>query len=254
MKEKWTRASWKTQNAAAVPAGQTDVLPPDAEGEGLSADDEQGENHAETLGRDRGDGRTGHVQAEDAAEHQIAEDVAHGGDGHEAHGQGSVAEAAEDAADDIISGDEEDAAGADADVEDRLVEGLRRRLHEAAEGHSQQLHGGGQYDGHQGEQGNGGADGLARVVGTALADALADQDRRAHGQAGEDAGDQHHDLAAGADGGDAGGVAEIADDDEVRRAVGGLQQQGRQGRAGKADQGGQDSALGEIFLCHGIAP
>ena len=90
--------------------------------------------------------------------------------------------------------------------------------------------------------------GPAALVAPALADALAQQHRDAHGEAADHHGDGLQDLAPGGDGADVRRRAEIPHHLQIHRAVHGLQKQGQQHRQGKPRQRRQDSPLGEIVL------
>ena len=161
---------------------------------------------------------------------QVARDVAAAGDGHGHQRRGGIADAAEHAADEVVGDDHQRARAADAHIGHRKVERLRRGLHHRGDrpraGGDERRHD--QRD--DAEQHDARADGLAALAGVALADLLAQQDGRAHGEAGHQVGQRHHDVGAGGHRGDVRRRAELAHHQQVHRAVHRLQKQRRQHR------------------------
>ena len=186
---------------------------------------------------------------EDGDQEQVAGDVTDAGDGDCDQGGDRVADPAENAADEVIGDDHEHACPADPDIGRGEGEGLRRGVHdlgdEAGAGHAQ----GGEDDTDAGEEDDAGADGRPALFRLAAPDLLAQQDRRAHGEAGHQVGQGQHDLRPCCDGRDVGrhlgGVGEASDDHEIDCAVHRLQEEGRQDRQGKLHQGQEDLSLRE---------
>ena len=240
------------QDAADEAPVPGNVVPPEAEGQLFPADDEPGDEHAHGLGQHRGPGGAHGPQVEAPDEEQVGPDIDQAGQGHRDQGHFGIPQPAEDGAQQVVGGDEHEAAGADPHVGPGLGEGLSGSLHQLC--HPCRLpH---QHRGEDGsqdqEQAHACADGLARPLGPAFADELAHLDGDAHGQAGDDAGEGVHDLAACGHAGDVGGGREAAHHPQVHRAVGRLQQQGQQHRQGKSYQGQENAAGCEIgFLFHG---
>ena len=153
-------------------------------------DDREGE------GTQQGDGRARHVHVQHRHQHKVTHDVDHAGDAHEQKRQPRVAQAAEDAADEVIEHDEYAADAADADVLRRQLHRLGRRLHQHRDllRKDDQRHR--QHRRYHQEERHRPPDQPADALVLPLAQVAADENHHARRQLAEDKGDQVHDAAA----------------------------------------------------------
>ena len=207
------------QNGPDVDRVEPDIEPVEGERQLLPADQDQRDDDADGLGRDRGDGRAGSAQMEDAHQHQVAHDVDDAGDGHGQQRRFGIADSAEDGSDDVIGYDKHRADAADAHIAAGLGEGLRRSVQQRGQAVAPGDHDGGDRHGDDGENGDARSDAPASPLRVPGADGVAHQDRDAHGEAGDDQRHQMKELAAGSHAGLLAGSGELAHNNEVRRAV-----------------------------------
>ena len=184
------------QDAQEDPAARRDVRGRKVEGEPPAADDQQGEDDAERLGQDGRNGGAGCAHPQAGDEEEIAEDVEDGGDEHGDEGHLRVADAAEDAAQQVVGDDEDRARTADADVGDRLCRGFGGGVERGRHGTGQRLHQHGEHQPQEGEKEDRSADDRAAVSLFAAAHGLPQQDSGTRRKLGDDHGDAHHHLGA----------------------------------------------------------
>ena len=181
-------------------------------------------------------------------------DVDGAGDGHGQKGCFGVADAAQHGAEHVVGHDEGRADAADADIGAGGGEGLRGgvdqlRQHRAAGGDD-----GSEHRGDDGKQHNGRADAPAGAFAVPRAHRIAHIHGHAHAQSGDDHGDHVQQLTARGHGGLLRRAGELAHDQKVGRAVGGLQQQGQQHGKGEGQQRFENIPLGQGYIFHGDAP
>ena len=127
---------------------------------------------------------------------------------------------------DVVGHDKDGAHAADAHIGAGVDKGLRRGVHPAGEQIAAGYHHRRYGHGHHGEDGDARSDPPSGPLPPAAADSVAHKDGDPHGQAGNDHGDDVKELAAGGHPRLFAGAGELPHDDQVRRPVHGLQQQG----------------------------
>ena len=162
---------------------------------------------------------------------------------YEEKGKIGIPHAAQDAADHVIGDDDQNAPGADAQIEHGFVKGLRRNPQDARQRSGKGFQQDGERDADNGKQKDGRSDGVARFLRLLFSDVLPDGDGGSHGKAGDDERHHLHEGASGAYRRDARRVAEPSDDQQIHRTVGGLQDQRAEDGKGEADEGGENGAF-----------
>lgn len=216
-----------------------------ADGKVLFLKDCKRDNNGDKLRQHGGDGRARHIHVEHADQKKIPYDVHHAGDAHKEKRKVGVSYPAQDAADHVIGDDDQNASGADADVEHGFVKGFGGNLQDACQRPGEDFQKDGERDAHNRKQQNRRSDGVARLLRFLFSDVLSDGDGGPHGQAGDDEGDHLHERASGAHRRDARRVAEPADHQQIHCTIGGLQDQGAEDGEGEADEGGENGPLRE---------
>ena len=164
-----------------------------------------------------------------------------------------VAKAAEDGAQHVVGNNEQCARSADENVVDCAAHGLFRRLKQPGNRPGQGKDEGGQDNADDAELPDCGADILSALLGFSLTDMPSEKNRGSHSHARNCILDQLHELAPGGDGRDVRGRSELADDQQIDRAVERLQEQGSEDGELEPDQRTQDGPLCEILytlFCH----
>lgn len=202
------------------------LLQPDT---GLSPqDDHQRDRHADGLREGRAQSRTGGAHPEHSHEQAVQPDVGRAGCCNEVHGAFRVPQPPENGGDDVIGRDAGDAEEADGQIGRCPLHGLFRGGHQPHDGphkphkNYRQHHRPGQEKHHRV------ADVPCRIFGMVRTDGAADGDRGAHGHAHDHDCDHVHHLAADGHGRSADHAVELADDEQIRHAVEGLQEIGEQ--------------------------
>ena len=196
----------------------------------------QGEEEADGLADDRGQGCAPGPHLHRAHEEDIQDHVDHRGDGDEHEGMLRIAHAAQDRADQVIAVDEHHAVDAGNAVLPGVFPDLVRRVEpgdDSLVGEQEDDH---DDHGQAFQQGKKRTDHLAHQVRAPCADVAGDQDLAGVGKAHGHESDQHQHLAADSYGGQAFRADEVADDDHVHHVVDQLQQAGEEKRQRKRDQ------------------
>ena len=162
----------------------------------MAADQDEGNDDAQGLCRDSGDGGAGGAQACIPHQKEIAGDVEDAGDGNRDKRRPGIADAAEDAAKQVVGDDDKDSATADPDIGNRAVKSFFGRVHQSADLRRQKNQYGGQRKAQTDEEGDASADGLSAALAVAAADLLAEKYRDAHGKAADRTGQRDHDIGA----------------------------------------------------------
>ena len=181
-----------------------------------------------------------------ADKEEVSEDVEDAGDGNRDKRRIGVPEAAEDAADQVVEGQDKGARAADAHVGDRVVKGFLWRLHDPRCLRRKQDKEDGENKGDEPKENDRGTDHPAALLLPLLADQLSQLNRGTHGKTCKDVGDGLHDLRAGGDTGDIRRVTELPHHHQIHSSVHGLQKQSKQHRERKQKQRLQNLPLCEI--------
>ena len=221
----------------------------------MPADDQKRQDHAHRLRPDGGDGGARHVHIQHRHQHKVAHDVDHAGDAHEQKRQPRVAQAAEDAADQVVEHYEYASHAADADVLRRQLHRLGRRLHQHRDllRKDDQRHR--QHRRYHQEKRYRPPDQPADALVLPLTQVAADENHHTRRQLAEDKGDQVHDAAARGYARYARVGAEMAHHQHVHGAVHGLQDLCPQYGNHKLHHLAKDAAAGKILLgVHDASP
>ena len=210
----------------------------DGEWQGVLFEIQERKYNARCLRNHGGKCRTRRVHVENGDKQEIEYNIDHARNGYKQERTFGVSDASENTAEGVVSRDKNHAGAADSDIGDCLRKGFGRGLQHLCQGAGQGDQEDGQYDGNDGEQTNHAAHDVSCGLEIFGSDCMSDQDGNAHRQTRNDGGDGNHQLAAGCDGGNACGTAELTDDDQIDRAVQCLQQKRQHQRDGKADQRG----------------
>ena len=217
----------------------------EADGKGLFSEDGERDDNGDKLRQHGGDGRARHIHVEYADQQQIPHDVYHTGDANKEEGKIGVSHAAQDAADHVIGDDDQDAAGADADVEHGFVKGFSGNLQDVRQRAGKCFQQDGERDAHNRKQEDRRSDGIARLLRFLFSDVLADGNSGSHGEAGDDKSYHLHESASGPYCRDARCIAEPADNQKIHRAIGRLQDQRAQNGESKTDERGKNGTFSE---------
>lgn len=201
---------------------ETDISGGEGEAKAPAAYHQQRHRYADTLGADGGNGGSQSTQAQDGHQKIISRHIDGAGDGHGHQGGLGIPHAPEDAAEDIVGGDEAKPRPAHTDVGERGRNGLLRHLGDAGQPSGAQNGKGGEKGGDEGEEGDAAADDGAGLLPLTLAQRLAQHDGGAHGETGDHAGDGVHQLAACGYRRHIGGGGEAAHHPKVHRTIGRL--------------------------------
>ena len=177
---------------------------------------------------------------------KVTDNIRYTGDCDKNQRQSGVAQTAENTADDIVCDDKHDTAAADADIQHRQLQRLRRCLHQRCNLRGKQHQNNGQNHSGVQEKADHTADDIADSLFTALADIAADEYRDAHRQTGYHKRDQIDNVASGRDRRDAGCRAEPSHHQQIHRAVHRLKDQRAEYRNHKPQQFGEDFPLCEV--------
>ena len=192
-------------------------------GEHIALEHDEREHHADGLRRDRRDSSARGVHAEDRDQKEVARDVDDAGHQHEDERRAAVAKPAEDGGEQVIGNDEENAAAADAHIARCEVNGLLGRLHQHGNG-PRKAHEQNEYpDGQDREHDRRAAEDRTDLLWPLFAKIPRDESRDSHRELRDHEGHKVQDLAAGRNCGESCRRAELADDQQVDRAVGRLQ-------------------------------
>ena len=188
----------------------------------------QSHDHAESLGQNGGQGRAHGTHPHGTDQQVIQTHIDHARHGHKIHWPFGVSKAPEYAADHVIGGDKGDACEADGQILPGFRHRLRRRGQRGqdAVGKQQQQGGGGQ--GKDSEDDGCAADAAGGGAAVSRADGAADGHRAAHGQTHNDDGQHVGDLTAHGHGGYSGRAVELSGDEQIGKAVKGLQKAGKE--------------------------
>src|SRR5574344_1139360 len=189
---------------------------------------ENRDEYADCLRQNGSDCRSCSAQMKYGHKQQVAEYVEYTRDcdGDERHVR--VADAAENAAENVVRGNKDSSCTADADVCCRLTECLRRRMHQACERFGTEYRADGEYCRYDKKEADAAADCSARIVRIIPSDCLSDKNGDAHGKPGYSIGKCCHKHAAGCDAGDIGSRCELSDDEQIDTAVHCLQKECKQ--------------------------
>ena len=194
-------------------------------------------------------------QPQHTDEQVIQPDIGRAGHRDEVHGASAIPQAPVDGAEDIVGGDEGDADEADGEIGDGPFHRLLRGGHDRHDGPHQKQQSYRKDERYSREQ----RDGIADIGGGPLAvpraDGVPDADGGAHGKSHQHHGEHMHHLAADRDRRSAGDPFVLADDEQIRHAVEGLQKVRKQVRQRKAEDAFPYAAGGEIaFHCDAPRP
>ena len=181
-------------------------------------------------------------------QNEVADDVDDAGHQNKKQGRLAVAQAAEDGSQQVVCHDEEDAGTTDADIAGSQGHGLGGGLHQHRDAARKTDHHDEEHGGEKGKHDGCTADDRADELRLFLTQIPGNEDCDAHGQLGDDEGDEVEHLAAGGDRRQTDGGAEPAHDQQVYRAIGRLQHQCAQDGEHEGSQLFQDAALRKIIF------
>ena len=207
-----------------------------------------GTDNADGLRRHGSNRRTGGVQPKARHQHKVAHNVHNAGHQYKQQRRFAVAKAAEDGRQQIVGHDEKDTAAADAHIAGGQVNCLRRGLHQHRNRPRQRHHNDKQHRRNQRKHHRAAANDRPDVLRLFLAQIARNQHRDAHGKLRHHKGHKVQHLAAGGDSGKPRGGAEAPHNQQIHRAIGGLQHQRTQNRQHKKGELFQDAALCKIGI------
>ena len=182
-------------------------------------------------------------------EQKIQADVQGAGQDQEVQRRFAVAQGAHDAGDHVVQKDERDAGEDPANIDDRTVQDVLRRLHQHQQRAGQGHRGDGKHYAECDAQPGGISHMAAQVAVIPCAEQLSDGDGKTIADANDEAQDQVVDGAGGADRRQRTDAAETAYDDGICQRVKLLEQIAQHKRQGEEQDHFQRAAAGKVF-CH----
>ena len=215
----------------------------------LAAQEAEADHAGDGLGNIGGQrcAEDSHLERHD--EQKIQADVQGAGQDQEVQRRFAVAQGAHDAGDHVVQKDERDAGEDPANIDDRAVQDVLRRLHQHQQRASQGHRGDGKHYAECDAQPGGISHMAAQVAVIPCAEQLSDGDGKTIADANDEAQDQVVDGAGGADRRQRTDAAETAYDDGICQRVKLLEQIAQHKRQGEEQDHFQRIAAGKVF-CH----